>query len=113
MNWISLTGDEQIENIKILSNSAPQVIFKHSTRCSISAMIKSRLEKSPDCGGISFYLLDLISYRNLSSKIEVEFQVHHESPQVLLIINGACVYDESHIGINMKEIISEAGQFRA
>ncbi len=32
----------------------------------------------------------------------------HESPQVLLIRNGACVYDESHNGISMEEIVEQA-----
>jgi len=34
--------------------------------------------------------------------------VSHESPQVLLIKNGNCVYDESHGGIQMEEIEEQA-----
>ncbi|MCC6185513.1 MAG: DUF2847 family protein, partial [Chitinophagaceae bacterium] len=29
---------------------------------------------------------------------------HHESPQVLLIRNGACTYEESHNGISMADL---------
>ncbi|MBX4298775.1 thioredoxin family protein, partial [Mycobacterium tuberculosis] len=32
----------------------------------------------------------------------------HESPQVLLIRNGECVYDESHMAINIDEINEQA-----
>ncbi len=32
------------------------------------------------------------------------FNIHHESPQVLVIKNGECIYDESHMGINMGDI---------
>ena len=39
--------------------------------------------------------------------IAEKFKVHHESPQVLVIINGECTYDESHMGISMDEIIEQ------
>ena len=108
MNWISLTDEQQLEAIKAQSHEQPVVIFKHSTRCSISSMAKGRLERVSPPGHVLFYYLDLIAYRALSNKIAEEFQVHHESPQVLLIRNGACVFDESHNGISMEEIAEQA-----
>ena len=57
---------------------------------------------------MSFHFLDLIAHRRLSDKIAAEFLVEHESPQVLLIKNGECVYDESHNGIVMDDIIEKA-----
>ena len=104
MNWKELKDEKQIEEIKALSSSTPQLIFKHSTRCSISSMAKNRLERSKAPEGIDIYYLDLIRYRNISNKLENVFFVNHESPQVLLIINGECVYNESHSGISMHEI---------
>jgi bacillithiol system protein YtxJ len=50
-----------------------------------------------------------LNFRSISSEIAEKFQVHHESPQVLLIKNGECVYDESHYGIMMDEIVEQAG----
>ncbi len=108
MNWIELTSESQLNDIKDLSNTKPQLIFKHSTRCSISSMTKNRLEKGPAPEGIDFYYLDLIKHRNISQKIANDFDVSHESPQVLLIKKGACVYDESHSGITMDEIVEQA-----
>lgn len=110
MQWIALTDDSQIEDIKTHSKTTPQVIFKHSTRCSISSMAKSRLERYNEPIDIPFYLLDLLRFRELSNKLAGEFQVHHESPQILLIKNGDCVFEESHTGINMPEILEEAGK---
>lgn len=104
MNWINLTNLQQIEEIKEKSAQKPQVIFKHSTRCSISSMAKSRLDRSEPAQNADFYYLDLIAHRNLSSKVADEFKVHHESPQIIVIINGECTYDESHYGIDMNEI---------
>lgn len=105
MNWINLTSQDQLEDIKQKSQQKPQVIFKHSTRCSISSMAKGRLERSSDIPQeADFYYLDLISYRTLSARIAEEFHIHHESPQVLVIRNGKCIFDESHYGINMEDI---------
>jgi bacillithiol system protein YtxJ len=105
MKWIELTEESQLNEIKAQSNEIPQVIFKHSTRCSISSMAKSRLERASTFPDINYYLLDLIQHRNISQKIAEDFNIHHESPQILLIKNGDCIYDESHSGINMDEII--------
>jgi bacillithiol system protein YtxJ len=108
MNWINITNAGQLEAIKELSTSKPQLIFKHSTRCSISSVAKSRLERAETPGAIDFYYLDLINHKDISAKIAADFSVHHESPQVLLIKNGECVYDESHSGINMDDIAEQA-----
>jgi bacillithiol system protein YtxJ len=106
MNWIPLTKEEQIAELMEQSKQVPCLVFKHSTRCSISSIAKHRLEDdwsfSPE--EMAPYYLDLISYRTLSSKIAEDFQVHHESPQVLLIVDGECVYDASHLDISVAEL---------
>ncbi len=108
MNWLPLTSIEQLDQISILSSQKPQLIFKHSTRCSISIVVKSRLEKSVNPEHIDFYYLDLLSYREISNQIASRFEVHHESPQVLLIVNGECIYDESQMGIRMDDILEQS-----
>ncbi len=105
MNWIDLTNEQELEAIKEQSKQHPVVIFKHSTRCSISAMAKNRLEREKAVGDTPFYFLDLIRYRALSNKIAADFHVHHQSPQILIIKNGDCVYEDSHNGINMHDIV--------
>lgn len=107
MNWIELSQTQQLAGIKELSKTRPQVIFKHSTRCSISSMAKSRLERNQQPETSDFYFLDLIKYRSLSNKIAEDFAVSHESPQVLLIKNTECVYEESHTGIQMDDIAEQ------
>ncbi len=108
MNWIALTDEAQLDTIVEESKTQPVVIFKHSTRCSISSMAKSRLDNEEQPDGVKFYYLDLIAYRPISNKVAEIFSVHHESPQVILIKNGECTYDESHNGINMEEIMEQA-----
>ncbi len=108
MNWINLTDAKQLDDILDKSNTKPQLVFKHSIRCSISSMTKSRLERSNQPDNIDFYYLDLINYRSLSTKLSEDFNVWHESPQILLIKNGKCVYDESHTAIRMEDIVQHA-----
>ena len=108
MNWIPLQNDEQLNKIITNSDGRPQVIFKHSTRCPVSSMAKNRLDKKEAPEGMDFYYLDLLKYRSLSNKIAVDFHVHHQSPQILLIKVGKSVYDESHSGIILEDIESAA-----
>lgn len=110
MNWKALNDIAQLETIKIISTSHPVLIFKHSTRCSISASVLNRLERKWDAtalGSIEAYYLDLIAYRPLSNAIAEIFGVHHESPQVLLIQDGECVYDASHYDISFDDLVEQ------
>jgi bacillithiol system protein YtxJ len=107
MEWIMLTEEGQLQQIKEQSRQQAIVIFKHSTRCSISALAKIRLEREPAPKDVSFYYLDLLKFRPISNKIAEEFHVHHESPQVLVIKDGSCTYEDSHNGINMQDIAEQ------
>lgn len=105
MNWNILSTEEELTAVLEKSFTRPQVIFKHSTRCSISSMVKSRLEKEEAPAHIDFHYLDLIAFRSLSNKIAEDLQVHHESPQVILLQNGEPSFDESHMAIRMNDIV--------
>jgi bacillithiol system protein YtxJ len=104
MQWINLTDLAQLNSIK--NDKTYSVIFKHSTRCSISSMVKRRFELDWNAlpEGINLYFLDLINHRNISAEIAELFQVHHESPQLLLIKNGECILDSSHGDISADEV---------
>ena len=108
MHWIHLTDEEQLKQIINKSQERPQVIFKHSSRCSISSVALQRLQRVSQPLHIDFYFLDLLSLRSLSNKVAQVFNVPHESPQVLVIKEGRCIYEESHMGISMNEIVHHA-----
>jgi len=104
-NWSLLSDTNTLQDLVKLSFSEKVLIFKHSTKCSISTMSKNRLESYGDNSKIeSCYLLDLLNYRDISSKIERDFKVTHESPQVLIIENGECIYNASHNEISWDNI---------
>ena len=107
MNWIELKSLEQLQDIR--NAEGYSVIFKHSTRCSISMMARKRFELDwqtiPE--GTPLYFLDLLNYRDISNAISSEFDIHHQSPQLLLIKDGECIYETSHGEISADEL---AGQ---
>lgn len=106
MNWITLESAEQVKEIK--QKPGYSIIFKHSVRCSSSLMAKRRLELDKDSvpQDLPLYFLDLIRHRELSNQIAHDFQVHHESPQLLVIKDGECILDQSHGGISLDEALS-------
>ena len=102
---MQLTDSTQLEEIEDASNSKLVVIFKHSTRCSISRMALRQFENEFDLEGkVIPYFLDLLNYRTISNEIASKFEVEHQSPQLLLISKGKCIYDASHSDIDARVI---------
>jgi bacillithiol system protein YtxJ len=106
MNWIELSDLEQVDQIIQQSLLKPQLIFKHSTRCSISSMVKDRLERQwiANLDKFPIYYLDLIRYRSVSNILSENFGVIHESPQLLIIKDGKCLFNCSHSDISVSAI---------
>lgn len=102
--WKTMNSERQIDEIVELSHEQPQLIFKHSTRCSISSMAKSRLEREWNLENVELWYLDLITFRSASNAIADQLGVHHESPQVILLKDGVVVHDSSHNSISVSEI---------
>jgi bacillithiol system protein YtxJ len=105
INWTELTDILQLQEIEAISNEKPVVIFKHSTRCSISKMALKQFEREYDLNDtVDAYFLDLIAHRDISNEIANKFNVYHESPQLILIKNGKAVYDVSHSDIDAEAL---------
>ena len=75
-SWKTLTDVGQLNDVKTESHDHPVVLFKHSTRCSISFSALSRLQRNwntSELGNLELYYLDLIAHRDISSAITDEF----------------------------------------
>src|SRR5690554_3165628 len=110
MNWIPLDSISQLEDIKTQSN--PVLIFKHSTRCPVSSMAKRNFELEAVLlpQNVQTYFLDLIKFRDISNQVSELWKIKHESPQVLLIYNGECIYSNSHNEIHVADIVVKIDQ---
>ena len=102
IEWIPLASVSQLDNIAAASVGKPQVIFKHSTSCGISRMVLNMITRSYtfESGVMDMYFLDLLSNREVSNAVAEQFQVMHQSPQMLIVKNGVVVAHDSHGAIN-------------
>lgn len=106
INWRNLKSQEDLETWNDYSFQQPVMIFKHSTRCSISSMAKNRLERGwnyTDDQVIPLFI-DLLAHRDISNDVASFYGITHESPQILIIRNGTCIYSSSHGGIDPSSI---------
>jgi bacillithiol system protein YtxJ len=109
-SWLELRTADQLDEIFRLSSPeegrAGVVVFKHSTRCSISRMVIRNLISEWDIlpEKLPFYYLDLLQHRDLSAAIAVRFEVLHESPQLLLLMNGKCALNLTHGDVSVEEV---------
>ena len=109
MNWNKILSVEDVHEIIANSNLRPQVIYKHSTRCGISALALARLNSS--LPHVDYHVLDLIAYREISNLIATTFHITHQSPQVLIIIEGKCIFHTSHMNITTQVIKKEISEY--
>jgi bacillithiol system protein YtxJ len=105
VNWVQLSDLGQLNEIKDLSHEKAVVIFKHSTRCSISRMVLKQFENEYNLENkLDLYFLDLLEHRDISNEIANSFGVVHQSPQLLVIQNAVSVYNASHESIDANDL---------
>jgi bacillithiol system protein YtxJ len=106
VKYFELDKMEQFDEIDEISKTKPVVLFKHSTRCSISRMALKQFDAAfnyPE-EKIDWYLLDLLNHRDLSNEIASRYNVVHQSPQIVVIRNGKAVFNESHDSIAAEDL---------
>lgn len=96
MEWKIISSKEDLAEAVKESHNSPVAVFKHSTRCSVSLMAKKGLERDWNMPEVSAFYLDLIAYREVSNFIASEFEVEHQSPQLIGFKNGEVFYHASH-----------------
>jgi len=109
-HWKTIESTQSVDQIiNIESHRTTCVILKHSTTCSISSIAKLRLDDGWQKLGddLQWYYLDLLSHRPVSHYIAETLNVHHESPQVIVIKNGEATYDVSHLDITIDDLSTE------
>ncbi|AOZ91562.1 bacillithiol system redox-active protein YtxJ [Paenibacillus crassostreae] len=94
-----LTTLEQLNTVLEASQNKPQLLFKHSTRCSISKsaykQVMSYLEETPN-ESIDYGMIYVIEDRPISRELADLVGVKHESPQVILLKDKQPVWHISH-----------------
>jgi bacillithiol system protein YtxJ len=107
-DWKIITEKSHLVEIENESYNKPVVIFKNSSRCGISQSMLMNFQEEmqqTNSGDISFYLLDIVKNRDISSIIAQQFNLNHESPQLLVIENGECNYYKNHWNISFSDLV--------
>lgn len=109
--WKTIKTPDDLDHAIETSHERPVIIYKHSSRCGTSFIVRKQLEHdwNFDDGGLEIYFLDLIRYRNISDEIARRFGVRHESPQILIICDGESIFDTSHGDVSVKTIKAALG----
>lgn len=90
------------------SATRPTVIFKHSLTCGVSAMAMEEIQEL--IGGVAFdadvYLVQVQRARDVSGAIEATLGIRHQSPQVLVVVDGRVVWHASHFRVTATAVLS-------
>ncbi|MBK8845121.1 MAG: bacillithiol system redox-active protein YtxJ [Bacteroidetes bacterium] len=105
MPWKNLESIEQFENV-LASEISGAMIFKHSTRCSVSRMVLKNFMAETETQPQNIYLLDLINLREVSNHIAQRLNIKHESPQLICIKNHLAQSVANHENILNHQIDS-------
>ncbi|MGO4709796.1 bacillithiol system redox-active protein YtxJ [Chryseobacterium sp. 2TAF14] len=108
--WNTIKSEEDLEKAVQKSYENRIAIFKHSTSCFISKTVLKNFEKEIENSeaqnqNVSFYFLDLLAFRPISNKIAEDFEIRHESPQLIVIENGKAISNASHQGISLSQVL--------
>lgn len=102
MNWNHLNSIADLDKAIAESDEALVVLFKHSTRCSISRMALKMFEMGWDesLSEVKPYFLDLLNHRDVSAEIASKLNIEHQSPQLLVVSKGEALSVANHSDIN-------------
>jgi bacillithiol system protein YtxJ len=108
----AVTSPEHLETALTISNRRPVVIFKHSTRCGVSAEALEVLTATmADLGGdIEVWVITVPAQREMSNQVAIRLGVRHESPQLIVLRDGAVAWHASHFRLTSSAIEAALGE---
>ena len=89
-----------LDSLLANSKQRPLVIFKHSNSCPISAAAYREMLQLEN----EVVLVEVQSARDVSRELANITGIRHESPQVIVFINGKAVWNASHFDVNAREV---------
>ena len=104
--FYTLDNVKLLDEVDAISQTKPVVLFKHSTRCSISRFALKRFDAEFNYTDdqIDWYLLDLLNHRDISNEMAHRYNVQHQSPQIIVVRNGKAVFTSTHDGIDAHDL---------
>jgi bacillithiol system protein YtxJ len=109
---LELTTMDQLDPLLKPEGGGKWLLFKHSTRCPISAHANREYEDWLDSAGAErarTARVLVVEQRPISLAIAERLKVRHESPQAILIENGKVLWHASHHSITAEELKRRCG----
>lgn len=105
MSWQKLESEEEFNRL-VEDQTNSFAIFKHSSRCGVSSWVKRSFQGDwkSEYSQVNIYEVDVIRNRAISQLIAKNLNIHHESPQLIVVENGEVVHSESHNNIEAKSL---------
>lgn len=96
---------EDIDRLLKASQEKPVFLFKHSTRCPISASRWRVLQEYAEHESrADFWKVLVVEDRQVSMHVADQTGVRHQSPQAILFFQGSPVWNESHYRITTDDM---------
>lgn len=108
--WHDLSTTAALDEVLAQSYSRPQLIFKHSTTCGISAHVYEslQLESEALAAAMELHYLDLLRFRPVSNEVAARLGVAHQSPQAIVVWQGKAVASSSHFSVSAAKLLQAA-----
>ena len=107
-HFTPVASQDALDHLVSQSAQAPVVLFKHDTACSISAATYDELAQLED----QVALVDVDRSQEVSHAIAARTGIRHESPQVIVLHRGACLWTASHYAITRAAVEQALQQVR-
>ncbi|MCR6095490.1 bacillithiol system redox-active protein YtxJ [Salipaludibacillus agaradhaerens] len=102
---------DSTELTQLLKNEATFFLLKNSTTCPVSSDAFQEMETYAKTNEtLPVYYLNVQELRDVSNKVAEDFDIKHESPQLILFKQGKAVWNTSHwnvTGKNAEEAVAE------
>src|ERR687893_229234 len=98
--FVTVGDAAELEQLFARSHREPVLLFKHSTTCPISAAAYQQMSRVE--GEVALVVVQ--KARDLSREIETRTGVRHESPQALILRDGAVVWSASHWNVTADSV---------
>lgn len=100
--FVSLTTATDLDDLFQRSQEGPIILFKHSLTCPVSSSAYQEMRQLSR----EVAIIVLQSSRDVSLETERRTGVRHESPQVIIVRDGAAVWNASHWAIKTDTVES-------
>ena len=95
-----LDGEASLNTVLDRARDELVILFNHDPCCPISRRAFTQMEQL-DCDVL---LVDVSSERELTSEIQSRTGIRHESPQVIVLRDGAVAWSASHFAITAEAV---------